>query len=190
MWLNRRTLVGNLATFLLVSDQARAATIVDSVGRSVPVPARVERVFPADPPAAILLYTLAPELLLGWPRANRPQECVYMLKDICMRPEIGHITGRGNTANLETVLALKPDHPSPLRPHASRPERSGSRSWCSAVNIPRSGVRRRRRRALTHHHPMLPRNANPRSTAQIRATRCCDADVMPNPIWPVVLVEA
>jgi iron complex transport system substrate-binding protein len=62
MWLNRRTLVGNLATFLLVSDQARAATIVDSVGRSVPVPARVERVFPADPPAAILLYTLAPEL--------------------------------------------------------------------------------------------------------------------------------
>jgi iron complex transport system substrate-binding protein len=109
MWLNRRTLVGNLATFLLVSDQARAATIVDSVGRSVPVPARVERVFPADPPAAILLYTLAPELLLGWPRANRPQECVYMLKDICMRPEIGHITGRGNTANLETVLALKPD---------------------------------------------------------------------------------
>jgi iron complex transport system substrate-binding protein len=32
-----------------------------------------------------------------------------MLKDICMRPKIGHITGRGNTANLETVLALKPD---------------------------------------------------------------------------------
>jgi hypothetical protein len=77
MWLNRRTLVGNLATFLLVSDQARAAIIVDSVGRSVPVPARVDRVFPADPPAAILLYTLAPELLLGWPRANRPQERLH-----------------------------------------------------------------------------------------------------------------
>jgi iron complex transport system substrate-binding protein len=67
------------------------------------------RIFPAGPPAAILLYTLAPDLLIGWPRANRPEECVYMLPEICMRPAVGRITGRGNTANLETVLALKPD---------------------------------------------------------------------------------
>ena len=65
--------------------------------------------FPAGPPAAILLYTLAPDLLLGWPRANRPEECVFMLPDVCARPEVGRITGRGNTANLEVVLALKPD---------------------------------------------------------------------------------
>jgi len=55
------------------------------------------------------LYTLAPDLLLGWPRANSPEECAYMLPDICRRPEVGRITGRGNTANLETVLALKPN---------------------------------------------------------------------------------
>ncbi len=48
-------------------------------------------------------------MLLGWPRANRAEECVYMLPDICARPEVGRITGRGNTANLESVLALKPD---------------------------------------------------------------------------------
>jgi iron complex transport system substrate-binding protein len=66
-------------------------------------------VFPAGPPAAILLYTLAPELLLGWPRANRAEECEFLLPDICRRPEVGRITGRGNTANLEVVLALKPD---------------------------------------------------------------------------------
>ena len=65
--------------------------------------------FPAGPPAAILLYTLAPELLIGWPRANRPEECEFMRPDICSRPEVGRITGRGNTANLEVVLALKPD---------------------------------------------------------------------------------
>ena len=75
----------------------------------MPVPDKVTRVFPAGPPAAILLYTLAPDLLLGWPRANRPEECVYMLPDICAKPEVGRITGRGNTANLETVIALKPD---------------------------------------------------------------------------------
>ena len=56
-----------------------------------------------------MLYTLAPELLLGWPRANRPEEREFLLPDIGGRPEVGRITGRGNTANLEVVLALKPD---------------------------------------------------------------------------------
>jgi iron complex transport system substrate-binding protein len=32
-----------------------------------------------------------------------------MLPDVCARPEVGRLTGRGNTANLESVLALKPD---------------------------------------------------------------------------------
>jgi iron complex transport system substrate-binding protein len=106
---DRRTLIAGLSATLLVPRLVRAATVTDAAGRVVPIPDKVERVFPAGPPAAILLYTLAPDLLLGWPRANRAEECVYMLPDICARPEVGRITGRGNTANLETVLALKPD---------------------------------------------------------------------------------
>jgi len=109
MTLARRTLLAAGAATLFVPRHARAATVMDAAGRAVAVPAKVERVFPAGPPAAILLYTLAPDLLLGWPRANRPEECAYMLPDICTRPEVGRITGRGNTANLEVVLALKPD---------------------------------------------------------------------------------
>src|SRR5262249_52294297 len=48
--------------------------------------------------AAIFLYTLAPELLIGWPRANRPEEREFLLPDVGGRPEVGRITGRGNTA--------------------------------------------------------------------------------------------
>ena len=106
---SRRAVVSGLAAALAAPRLACAATVKDATGRELPIPAKVTRVFPAGPPAAILLYTLAPDLLLGWPRANRPEECVYMLPDICRRPEVGRITGRGNTANLETVLALKPD---------------------------------------------------------------------------------
>ena len=109
MGINRRTLIAGLSTALLAPRHARAATVTDGAGRAVPVPARVERVFPAGPPAAIFLYTLAPELLLGWPRANRPEEREFLLPDVGSRPEVGRITGRGNTANLEVVLALKPD---------------------------------------------------------------------------------
>jgi iron complex transport system substrate-binding protein len=87
----------------------RPATISDAASRAIRIPERVTRVFPAGPPAAILLYTLAPDLLLGWPRANRPQEREFLLPDVSNRPQIGRLTGRGNTANLEVVLALKPD---------------------------------------------------------------------------------
>jgi iron complex transport system substrate-binding protein len=107
--LNRRTLMAGLSVAVVAPRVTRAATVNDAAGRAVPIPQHVERVFPAGPPAAILLYTLAPDLLLGWPRANREEECEYMLPDVCARPEVGRITGRGNTANLEVVLALKPD---------------------------------------------------------------------------------
>ncbi|HMH60316.1 MAG TPA: iron ABC transporter substrate-binding protein, partial [Bradyrhizobium sp.] len=107
--IDRRTLIAGLSAALIAPRHASAKTVSDAAGRTVPVPAKVSRVFPAGPPAAILLYTLAPDLLIGWPRANRPEECAYMLPEICTRPEVGRITGRGNTANLETVLALKPD---------------------------------------------------------------------------------
>jgi iron complex transport system substrate-binding protein len=109
MRFSRRTILTGTTATLLAPPPARAATVTDATGRAVPVPERVARVFPAGPPAAILLYTLAPDLLLGWPRANRREECEFMRPDICARPEIGRITGRGNTANLEVVLALKPD---------------------------------------------------------------------------------
>jgi iron complex transport system substrate-binding protein len=109
MPLNRRAFLTTTCAALLAPRAALAATVIDDAGRSITVAGKVHRVFPAGPPAAILLYTLAPELLLGWPRANRPEECAYMLPNICQRPEVGRLTGRGNTANLESVIALKPD---------------------------------------------------------------------------------
>ena len=109
MRLDRRTFTTGLVATLAAARARAAGAIQDAAGRSVAVPDRVLRVFPAGPPGAILLYTLAPELLLGWPRANRAEECAFLLPDICTRPEVGRLTGRGNSANLESVLALKPD---------------------------------------------------------------------------------
>lgn len=107
--IDRRRLLAGTAAALLAPRAARAAaTVTDGAGRRVPVPARAERVFPAGPPAAILLYTLAPDLMLGWPRPPRGPELEF-LPEAAGKPEIGRLTGRGNTANLELVLALAPD---------------------------------------------------------------------------------
>jgi iron complex transport system substrate-binding protein len=109
MHLDRRIFLAGLSAALASTKHAVAQTVTDSAGRAVPIPAQVARVFPAGPPAAITLYTMAPDLLIGWPRANRADEREFLDPKIGARPEVGRITGRGNTANLEVVLALKPD---------------------------------------------------------------------------------
>jgi iron complex transport system substrate-binding protein len=110
MMLTRRAaLAGLAASTLALQSRAQGGFVLDAAGRAVIIPQKVARVFPAGPPAAILLYTLAPDLLIGWPRANGPEERAFLLPDIGGRPEIGRLTGRGNTANLEVVLALEPD---------------------------------------------------------------------------------
>lgn len=109
MTLTRRTFLAATSAAMLAPRLAHAAGVTDATGRTLPIPDKVTRVFPAGPPAAILLYTLAPDLLLGWPRANRAEECAYLLPEACAKPTVGRLTGRGNTANLEVVLELKPD---------------------------------------------------------------------------------
>lgn len=106
--LDRRAFLGASAALAAMPAVGQDA-VVDAAGRKVAVPASVGRVFPAGPPAAILLYTLAPDLLLGWTNARSEAERAFLLPDVGARPAVGRVTGRGNTANLESVLTLKPD---------------------------------------------------------------------------------
>src|ERR1700733_9371425 len=109
MNIDRRTLLTGLSATLLVPRLARAATVTDATGRAIAIPDKFERIFAAGPPAAILLYTFAPELLLGWTRKPEPPQCAFLGSGACDKPEVGRLTGRGNTTDLETLLKLKPD---------------------------------------------------------------------------------
>src|SRR5262245_41127681 len=74
-----RTAAGAALLALLVAapGPVHGRPVTDSAGRTVEVPARVERVFAAGGPASIILYTLAPELMLGWNRAPSPEERAF-----------------------------------------------------------------------------------------------------------------
>jgi iron complex transport system substrate-binding protein len=109
MNLSRRALLTGASAALLAPRVARAVTITDAAGRAITIPDKVGRVFAAGPPASILLYTMAPDLLLGWTRSHRPEECAYLGAGACDKPEVGRLTGRGNTTNLEVLLKFKPD---------------------------------------------------------------------------------
>jgi iron complex transport system substrate-binding protein len=107
--IGRRTLLAGFSAALLAPRVAHAATVTDDGSRAVTISEKIERVFAAGPPASILLYTFAPELLLGWTRRPAPAECAFLGAGACGKPEVGRLTGRGNTTNLEVLLNLKPD---------------------------------------------------------------------------------
>lgn len=83
MPLTRRNFLAASTAASVRPRMARAADVIDATERTLPIPAKVQRMFPAGPPAAILLYILAPDLLLGWPcaqpaRGMRLYACRYM----------------------------------------------------------------------------------------------------------------
>jgi iron complex transport system substrate-binding protein len=73
------------------------------------VPDRIERVMAAGPPASVLVYVLAPQTLIGWNQKPRDAELPYLAPTVRDLPEVGRLTGRGGTANLEAVMNAKPD---------------------------------------------------------------------------------
>ena len=93
---------------VLVATAGHAETVRDSAGREVIVPEVVDRVFAAGPPASILVYVVRPDALTGWPRALRDNERPYIAEAYRDLPELGRLTGRGDTANLEVVLGVDP----------------------------------------------------------------------------------
>lgn len=110
--MKRRELMlgGALAALLPVAARAQARReLVDSAGRKISLPAPVERIYAAGPPASILVFAIAPDKLIGWTTPWREAEKPFVAKKYAELPTLGRLTGRGNTANVEVVLGAKPD---------------------------------------------------------------------------------
>ncbi len=95
--------------------QSLAVASLSSLGRleaHAQVPDRLtrpRRVFAAGPPAAVLVYVLSPESLVGWP--SKLEDGAYaMLGPVAQKlPVVGRLAGRGSTVSLESLLQWKPD---------------------------------------------------------------------------------
>lgn len=87
-------------------EQAASGTreIVDMAGRTVVVPNEIESVFSTGPVAAIYLYTLVPDLLLGWNYKLNAIEKSIILDEYETLPNFG----MGDAVNYEAVIAAGP----------------------------------------------------------------------------------
>ena len=68
---------------------APRVTVVDGVGRSLQVPARIERVYVTSPVAIVMLYSLAPEKMVGWNYKLGQAERRYILPAARELPALG-----------------------------------------------------------------------------------------------------
>jgi iron complex transport system substrate-binding protein len=104
-----RILILAFALFFAFANQSLARPFTDAGGRTVEIPDHVSRVLTAGPPASVLVYVLAPDKLTGWVREPSAQEKEFLMPSVRDLPTFGRLTGQGGTANMEAVLAAKPD---------------------------------------------------------------------------------
>lgn len=97
---------------LAPASAAQAREIVDMVGRHIILPDRVAKIFSTAPPTTLVVYAMKPESLIGWnfaPDVPKDDAAKYLAPGAANLPIFGNMMGHGQQANLEEVLAAKPD---------------------------------------------------------------------------------
>jgi iron complex transport system substrate-binding protein len=79
---------------------------VDDAGRSVEVPAKIERIAPSGVMAQMMLFSLAPSSLVSL--SSRWDAAVEAFLDISHLPVLGALYGTGGELNLESLAAADP----------------------------------------------------------------------------------
>jgi iron complex transport system substrate-binding protein len=89
------------------STAALSADITDATGRTVTVPDQITRILPAGPPAAILLESIAPDLMLGWPGPVSDPARALLPPETAALNQLPRLTGRDDV--VDKIAALHPD---------------------------------------------------------------------------------
>jgi iron complex transport system substrate-binding protein len=102
-----RRIVIAILVLLLPGLPARAASLEDATGRTVPLPDHIARVLPAGPPAAVLLAALAPDLMLGWPMQLGNAARAALPPEVAALPPVPHLAATPDAE--DAVRTLHPD---------------------------------------------------------------------------------
>lgn len=82
---------------------------VDSAGREVEIPARIDKVAPSGSYAQMILYTLCPEKLMGLSDPFTRIQKKYIDEKYYNLPVFGQLYGSSGTLNLEAIIKASPD---------------------------------------------------------------------------------
>lgn len=101
-------LAGCAAQTLPAQEPAATVSFVDSCGRTVEVPEKIDRVAVSGLTAQMILVTLAPERLVGVARRPDEAQLAYLPAELAQLPELGQLYGAKGNLNPESLIACAP----------------------------------------------------------------------------------
>ena len=90
------------------SAGAETVSFTDSAGRTVEVPANIERIVPSGPLAQIVLFALCPDKFVGVSSEWDTSAAAFLDQKYLDLPMVGQLYGGKGEMNLETILAADP----------------------------------------------------------------------------------
>lgn len=88
-------------------EEPATRMFTDSTGREVELPTNITKIVPSGPIAQMVLYSIAPEKIIGWARTPSGDSAKYFDQKALDLPTFGMFYG--DTFNLEAIIAAKPD---------------------------------------------------------------------------------
>lgn len=83
-------------------------TFTDSCGRAVVLPKNLTQVAPSGASAQMIIYTLAPDVMVGWSSNPTSAQQKYFDEKYYNLPEFGQFYGKNVSLNMEALIAAKP----------------------------------------------------------------------------------
>lgn len=90
-------------------NERRTKSVKDMAGRTVDIPASIEKVFASGPIGTIMLYTLAPEKMAGINSPFSDTEKRFIKHEYHDIPVLGTWKGTKFSGSIEALLEIKPD---------------------------------------------------------------------------------
>ena len=92
-----------------IDETPTEKVIVDAAGRTVTIPAEVNKVYCAIPTSQAFVVTLCPEKLVGWVNEVPAGKLKFLPSYLADLPVLGGWMGAQETANIEAIINAAPD---------------------------------------------------------------------------------
>ncbi len=94
---------------LLIAVSLPAQPFTDSLGRQVELPEELDRIVPSGNLAQLVLYSIAPDRIVGWSSKLSGSAEAYFPQDVINLPVFGTFYGKKANLNKEALMSAAPD---------------------------------------------------------------------------------
>ena len=98
-----------LIMLMLLTLQLWAVPFTDSLGREFDLPDNLDRIVPSGNLAQLVLYSVAPERIVGWSSQLSGSAKEYFVQDVVNLPVFGTFYGKKANLNKEALMSAAPD---------------------------------------------------------------------------------